>query len=113
MLHRVLLILGMQFQSSNAPKSLSGSRQSIFFFAKQIFPIRGTQKLEDGYLQIPTFKSGDLVQEEPFGATEFVRGLHSSFTSTSNLVAFTAGAGKTVLSCVPCWFIFYLLMIVT
>jgi hypothetical protein len=102
----------MQFQSSNAPKSLSGSRQSIFFFAKQIFPIRGTQKLEDGCLSIRTFKSGDLVQEEHFGATEFVRGLCLSFTSTSNSAASTAGAGKTVLSCVPCRFIVHLLMIV-
>ncbi|KAJ7847783.1 hypothetical protein B0H13DRAFT_2405537 [Mycena leptocephala] len=80
MWHQVLLISGMQFQSSN------------------IFPMRGTQKLEDGCLQIHTFKGGDLVQEEHFGATEFVRGLRSSFTSTSNLVASTAGAGKTVLS---------------
>jgi hypothetical protein len=101
------------FQRQNAPKSLTGCHRSIFSFAKQIFPMCGSQEPADGCLQIHTFKSGDLVQEEHFGAMEFVRGLHSSFTSTSNSAASTAGAGKTVLSCVPCQFIVHLLMIIT
>jgi hypothetical protein len=100
-------------QRQNAPKSLTGCRQSIFSFAKQIFPMCGSQEPADGCLQIHTFKSGNQVQEEHFGVREFVRAYRSSSTSTSNSSTRTAGAGKTVLACDSCWIIVHLLIILT
>jgi hypothetical protein len=85
-------------QRQSAPESLTGCHQSISFFAKQIFPMCGSQEPVDGCLQIHTFKSGKMSQGELSGAAEFVRGLHSSST-TSNLSTYIAGAGKTVLTC--------------
>jgi hypothetical protein len=71
-------------QRQSAPESSTGFHQSISFFAKQIFPMCGSQEPENGCLLIHTFKSGKMGQEELSGAAEFVRGLHSSSTSTSN-----------------------------
>jgi hypothetical protein len=88
-------------QRQSAPESLTGCHQSISFFTKQIFPMCSSQELADGCLQIHTFKSGKMSQGELSGAVEFVRGLHSSSTSTSNSSTYIAGAGKTVLTCDP------------
>jgi hypothetical protein len=100
-------------QQQSAPESLTGCHQSISFFATQIFPMSGSQELEDGYLRIPSFESGQMGQEELSGAAEFVRGLHSSFTSTSDSSTYIAGAGKTVLACVPHQFTVHLIIILT
>jgi hypothetical protein len=72
----------------------------------------GSQEPEDGYLQIQTFKNGKTGQEELSGAAEFVRNLWFSSVSISNSSTYIAGAGKTVLACVPCQFIVHLTIIV-
>ncbi len=93
----VQLLSVLQLQS--APESSTGCHPSIFSFVKQIFPMCGSQELEDGCLWIHTFKSGKMGQEELSGAVEFVRSLRSSSTSTRNSSTYIAGAGKTVLTC--------------
>jgi hypothetical protein len=98
-------------QRQSAPESLAGCHQSISFFTKQIFPMGGSQEPEDGCLQIHTFKSGKMGQEELSGAAEFVRSSCSSSISTSDSSTYIAGAGKTVLACVPCQFIIHLIII--
>jgi hypothetical protein len=62
-------------QQQSALESSTGCHPSISSFAKQIFPMCGSQEPEDGCLWIHTFKSGKMGQEEHFGAREFVRGL--------------------------------------
>jgi hypothetical protein len=61
------------FQPPNARKFSTGCHHSISFSAKPISWLHCCQGPEGGCGKIRAFRNGKLVQEEHFGATEFVR----------------------------------------